>query len=131
MTKAERVQFAEYLDAVMGETFYQARWGDPRRWRRATFEEWKQYIHEEVVQAEPELSSAPELPEPKASHMRPERRRMKFLETATDPNHTHYWGLKKAYKRYVIVRCQVCGLEQKRKIDWNTITSQEVPDIET
>jgi hypothetical protein len=47
-------------------------------------------------------------------------------ETALDPNHQHYWGVNKKYKRYVIIKCQVCGREEKRKVDWSKIPVGEV-----
>jgi rRNA maturation endonuclease Nob1 len=52
-----------------------------------------------------------------------------FSDTALDPNHEHYWGCKKIYKRYMIIRCQVCGAEEKRKVDWDKIPVGEVPEL--
>lgn len=49
-----------------------------------------------------------------------------FKETAMDPNHEHYWGCKKIHKKSITVRCQVCGKEEKRKVDWTTVPKGEV-----
>jgi hypothetical protein len=49
-----------------------------------------------------------------------------WADTALDPNHEHFWGLKKVYKRYYIIRCQICGMEEKRKVDWEAVPKGEV-----
>lgn len=52
-----------------------------------------------------------------------------FRDTAMDPHHEHYWGVKKQNKKSMIVRCQVCGKEEKRKVDWESVPKGEVPDV--
>jgi hypothetical protein len=42
-------------------------------------------------------------------------------DTAMEPNHVCYWGYKRFYKRYMIIKCQVCGKEERRKIDRDKI----------
>lgn len=59
----------------------------------------------------------------------PYKTRCMFSDTALDPNHEHYWGCKKMFKKTMIIRCQVCGLEEKRKVDWDKIPVGEVPDL--
>lgn len=53
-----------------------------------------------------------------------------IADTALDLNHRHYWGMKKQYKRYMIISCQICGCTEKRKVDWSKIPEGEVPEIE-
>jgi len=52
-----------------------------------------------------------------------------FADTALDPNHIHYWGCKRFNQKTIVLRCMVCGHEERRKIDRKKIPHGEVPDI--
>jgi len=47
-------------------------------------------------------------------------------DTAMDPNHQHYWGCKKMNRKTIILKCQMCGKEEYRKIDRDKIPKGEV-----
>jgi len=40
-----------------------------------------------------------------------------FKDTAMELNHICYWGCKKFNKKTIVLKCQVCGKEEYRKID--------------
>ena len=47
-------------------------------------------------------------------------------DTALDPNHVCYWGSKKLNRKTIILKCQICGREEYRKIDRDKIPKGEV-----
>ena len=47
-------------------------------------------------------------------------------DTAMDPNHQHYWGYKKLNRKTIVLKCQMCGKEEYRKIDRDKIPRGEV-----
>ena len=47
-------------------------------------------------------------------------------DTAMDPNHQHYWGYKKLNRKTIVLKCQMCGKEEYRKIDRDKIPKGEV-----
>lgn len=54
------------------------------------------------------------------------KERAKMKDTAMDPNHQHYWGCKKMNRKTIILKCQMCGKEEYRKIDRDKIPKGEV-----
>jgi len=47
-------------------------------------------------------------------------------DTAMEPNHVCYWGYKKLNRKTIVLKCQICGREEYRKIDRDKIPKGEV-----
>lgn len=47
-------------------------------------------------------------------------------DTATELDHQHYWGYKKLNRKTIVLKCQMCGKEEYRKIDRDKIPKGEV-----
>lgn len=50
----------------------------------------------------------------------------RLKETAVDPNHRHYWGYLKFNRKTIVIKCQVCGVTERRSINRDKIPSGSV-----